>query len=1338
MSIGKLNIHQAFGVSKESHNCLTFIDEHTIVYVAGHHAVIMNLDNKEQQFIPGGTHMYRSLAITALGCSWPKKVIAVGEKAKPVGGCTFYDMGSLRRRKTIYTPDLGSTTVAACAFSNDGRFFLMQGGAPEWNLTLWNVEKAPKLLANLKLNSSEDITVDEVSFCPWDANVVVICGKSTFKVLRFLEGALRPHNISLRRDTAHFTSHVWLKTNDRMVVATTQGEILLIENLEFRAIVYPTGAEGEEIVPVLKLVSSTNGFIAGTVAGEFRVFDVFEDSKEHYQLENTIYLGDEHSDPQAMALGYEDNLIVITNQQQMYTVSLHNQGASKDQAASLSSNLLTPFHGPGALGHAAIQGLSFALWRPLLATCGLDNTVRLWNVYERRQEICKTVDGDPIDVSMHPTGLYLVLAFVDKLVFYSVLLGKLNETKEIPIRQCNIVKYADGGHMVAAASGSSILIYDGNTGSQIAVLRGHQSRIRSLKFLNNDSTLVSVGAEGSVFTWDIPSASKNEENQVVSNQPFISGGAHPDGSKAYCITADKLCKEMYLEKIYDPTTGHDITPAEPRSVDIGKPIGPVLFDESRGLLFMASSEDDHPGSVASLMTSPHISSTVEWLDIHSGPITAMCLSPDSSQLITADENGVIVISDIEGTGSIKTLAMKMLEGSSAFEFIDEVLIHRQDLENKKRKIAELSGKVDDLNLNNDHQLRLKEMDHKSKVKEISAKFHKELENESTKYAELMGEKTMVETTYKSEMTDKGQTQELQLERMKLKFEEKLNQEEERHRALRTDTQKAHELWNVENAALVDSHQDYLREITAEYEEKLRKEKIEQKNIVKSKEDIKMDSDELLISIDDDATNEVNSMNIRYETRLQKENEAGVALMAEHAVLKKNLQLLVKDAGQQKEDIKRLQDREKRLIETIKSLEKDIISHKKEMREREETVADKEKRIFDLKKKNQELEKFRFVLDYKIKELKLQIAPREAEITTMRKQIEEMDLELEQYHKSNRALNLMIGELKLKLDGLGKENESQLERFATNSRIQAQIKRDVKDLWEVAGDGGKLKAAVISLYRLYVQEETTGKRAQTGGSSTEGVDPQEVYNRDRETMERNLEGLKRAIKQDAKAFKRDLSKMQRENVMLTNELNELRKDSRSMQLQKKAIENGYKIGLNTAEAIVDLMNLLHMKIPRALENPDEKKEILKKQAKSGKPPGPPSSAKRGPGSSETRDHPQSFPPVTPHEDGEERGMMEVQASPAPAHKRASSPRTAALRTTSAGGHVLDKARAAKLAGGKTSAADHWEAWREIQIQHDQMVGLEEKMKTLCHSLEIDPEQMLASIDATLLMAKNQGT
>lgn len=51
----------------------------------------------------------------------------------------------------------------------------------------------------------------------------------------------------------------------------------------------------------------------------------------------------------------------------------------------------------------------------------------------------------------------------------------------------------------------------------------------------------------------------------------------------------------------------------------------------------------------------------------------------------------------------------------------------------------------------------------------------------------------------------------------------------------------------------------------------------------------------------------------------------------------------------------------------------------ELKERGTTIDDKNKRINDLRKKTQELEKFKFVLDYKIKELKKDIGPRETDI-----------------------------------------------------------------------------------------------------------------------------------------------------------------------------------------------------------------------------------------------------------------------------------------------------------------------------------------------------------------------
>ena len=45
----------------------------------------------------------------------------------------------------------------------------------------------------------------------------------------------------------------------------------------------------------------------------------------------------------------------------------------------------------------------------------------------------------------------------------------------------------------------------------------------------------------------------------------------------------------------------------------------------------------------------------------------------------------------------------------------------------------------------------------------------------------------------------------------------------------------------------------------------------------------------------------------------------------------------------------------------------------------------------MKKKNQELEKFKFVLDYKVKELRKQIEPRENDIKSMKDQIQEVSV-----------------------------------------------------------------------------------------------------------------------------------------------------------------------------------------------------------------------------------------------------------------------------------------------------------------------------------------------------------
>jgi cilia- and flagella-associated protein 57 len=157
------------------------------------------------------------------------------------------------------------------------------------------------------------------------------------------------------------------------------------------------------------------------------------------------------------------------------------------------------------------------------------------------------------------------------------------------------------------------------------------------------------------------------------------------------------------------------------------------------------------------------------------------------------------------------------------------------------------------------------------------------------------------------------------------------------------------------------------------------------------------------------------MKERYEAKLQVEKKLAVSLKGENGLMRKRFTGLEKSIDEQKAEIRRLHEAQDTLYATIATHEKDIHAFKEvrccrrhhrlrqicntarrrmltssvnvqEIKERDSTISEKEKRIYDLKKKNQELEKFKFVLDHKIKELKKQIEPKEEEIVDMKLQI----------------------------------------------------------------------------------------------------------------------------------------------------------------------------------------------------------------------------------------------------------------------------------------------------------------------------------------------------------------
>ena len=127
---------------------------------------------------------------------------------------------------------------------------------------------------------------------------------------------------------------------------------------------------------------------------------------------------------------------------------------------------------------------------------------------------------------------------------------------------------------------------------------------------------------------------------------------------------------------------------------------------------------------------------------------------------------------------------------------------------------------------------------------------------------------------------------------------------------------------------------------------------------------------------------------------------------------------------------------------------------------------------ELKAKNKELEKFKFVLDYKLRELAREIEPRDEQIMQMRETIRELDDELQRDYKTSVGMEQGLGEKQAKIDSLHDEVRKARQLVQEKERALSFFGRDVHKLVNVT-DAHALREGVKQLYRLVMREAEVG-------------------------------------------------------------------------------------------------------------------------------------------------------------------------------------------------------------------------------------------------------------------------
>lgn len=1159
MSIALSQPRHVFGMKGDVSGNISYVDEQTVVYPCGSNIILYNIDQKTQRFIPGSD---KSSGFSATCVSPNRRYIAVAERGSDKALITIYDLHSLRKRKALSSTDIQSNEVVSMAFSPDSKYLIAQGGRPEWTLVYWTWEKS-KVMAVTKTTNPANNDIYQVSFNPQDNTQICVVGNGIFKLYRYSEGNLKQFAFQ-KLEPQNYLSQAWV-SDERVIVGTDMGKLLLFEAGELRnemtvqvsskqdadksamgTITENEGTGATGTPRITAIVSSSKGFACSAGHGVVVVYEKTEDkdsykkSREIRIVNNALGADDSRAESHEIRTltisPSEETLIASTLTNQLYAITLSSAEIGKGDQATFEV-LSQPFH------FDIITGLDVCIRKPLVATCSTDRSVRVWNYETCSLELYKEFQEEAYSIALHPSGLYILVGFSDKLRLMNLLIDDIKKFKEFPIRGCRECSFSNGGHLFAAVHGNVIQIYSSTTFENVSNLKGHNGKVRSVIWSSDDSKIISCGMDGAVYEWNAFSG-KREGESVLKSCSYTCVTSSPDGKVTFAVGSDRTLKEISDSQILREVDSNETT------------LSQVVMSHSGRMLFAGTGN----GTLRSMkfpLTVPG-----EWQEHmgHGGGITKMRITYDDQYLITISEDAVLMIwkiNDKEGRGLKRT--------DKEVGYAEEILITKTDLEDKNQEMGELKQRVEELKMENEYQLRLKDMNYNEKIKELTEKFIQEMESLKTKNQVLKTEKDKEEAKHDEELAETMEKHAKELQDLESANNQKLMIEYEKYQELQSKSQKMQEDYERQLAEMEESKEQALEELTEYYETKLQEKTTLLDQATEESRQQQREYEETKKQIEEDADREILDIKNKYERRLRDEKEANMRLKGETGIMRKKFTSQQKEIEDHKDEIKKLQNEQTKLQGVIKSLEKDIYGLKKEIQERDETIQDKEKRIYDLKKKNQELEKFKFVLDYKIKELKKQIEPRENDIKDMKEQIQEMESELERFHKQNTQLELNITELRQKLKATEKEMLMERQKVRDMDAISRRFKTDLHNCVGFVQEPKKLKESIKALYQKHVQDDTME-------SASVDADIQREYSRQRKHLEQSVASLRKKLTKDTEIHRADNVRIMQENVSLIKEINDLRRELKIARTQVHDLEAALGINKKNKTPAQDLTSI----------------------------------------------------------------------------------------------------------------------------------------------------------------------
>ena len=855
------------------------------------------------------------------------------------------------------------------------------------------------------------------------------------------------------------------------------------------------------LITPFNLTSSYEGFIAGGKNKKFQIYAKRYNDDDNLSENNSEKGGDQYSmiyekrkyeyvpgvnekitddkvlqnekinsnekpfDYLTIITNYDDpNCIVSTSNNDLMMINYDE----KEIDRALIKYLISPFHSE------SIEGMDLSINKPYIITCSKDKNVHVWDYQNRIHVIGKYFEEELLSIAFHPNAMHALVSTDDKIFPLNIYYDEIdNMSPPIASKKSKEIKFSNKGHLFAFDSGTWVKIYDFLNmqllvgpppyGQQQKNFSITSPKINYLNWNDDDKNILASGTEY-IYDWEIKdehdTKPKIPQTNVLSSVYFEKG-------KSIISSTDDNCIRMLVKdsQNYD-IEKFDFSMKELHSFKKSKIL--VCATTKFSAQYISEMDDKKKFKNSdSIMTTclrvfPEIGKNFEFFDLpsHHGETRRVRYNLEENKIFTCGEDGCINIYSIEIPYDEPE---KFLSEQNSC-YTDTVLIKRGEFKIREFNKKELPAKQEE---------KLKKIRSENNDKrEGDKKLLEEKKNKiaSTRYKEKNSIEEMKKDLEKNELDFERQIKE-EIQHNNEIYDNKFNENQiaislktREVEYVRIKIKKQKEEHKTERQNLIIKAKEEKENLIQEFEIKkkdLEGNKSELEGNLKTLEYNKVEDAKALDWLNkkiiseiksniDELSHKIDELKVHYAHHIKKQKEEKEKLQQTG----ENLNFELKKIEEEKERQNRTKDKN---IENKKKAEDELIKITKR-------ITDIENKIIECKKSHTYLEKCKFVLSYKIQELKKEAGPMEKVLEDLQLRTKEDELSLSKY---NREFDIITQKL-VNLDDL---NEKIKIHEKTEHDLKNEInsfKLDLFNMLPFIDDYDKLREGFRNLREKYLK------------------------------------------------------------------------------------------------------------------------------------------------------------------------------------------------------------------------------------------------------------------------------